>query len=51
MHAAIMAAQALQDGHETGHLIGDVPALLLVAAVLWYLSPRKAAAAAAGAAR
>jgi len=22
-----------------GHLIGDVPALLLVAAVLWYFSP------------
>jgi hypothetical protein len=24
-----------------GHLVGDVPALLLVAAVLWYLSPQK----------
>jgi hypothetical protein len=33
-----MAAQAISDGHERGHLIGDVPALLLVAAVLWYLS-------------
>jgi hypothetical protein len=41
-HALIMAAQALGDGHETGHLIGDVPALLLVAGILWYLSPRKA---------
>ncbi len=40
VHAAIMAAQALGDGHETGHLIGDIPALLIVAGVLWYLSPR-----------
>jgi hypothetical protein len=36
-----MAAQAVYDGHETGHLVGDVPALLLVAAVLLYLSPRR----------
>jgi hypothetical protein len=41
VHAAIMAAQSIHDGHETGHLIGDVPALLLVAAVLWFLSPAK----------
>ena len=41
VHAGIMAAQSLQDGHETGHLLGDVPALLLVAVVLWYLSPSK----------
>ena len=41
VHAAIMAAQATYDGHETGHLVGDVPALLLVAAVLWYLSPKR----------
>ena len=39
VHAAIMAAQAIYDGHELAHLTGDVPALLLVAAVLWYLSP------------
>ena len=39
VHAGIMGAQAIYDGHETGHLIGDVPALLLVAGVLWYLSP------------
>jgi hypothetical protein len=38
VHALIMAAQALGDDHETGHLVGDVPALLLVAAVLWYFS-------------
>ena len=39
VHAGIMAAQAIQDTHEIGHLVGDVPALLLVAAVLWYFSP------------
>ena len=39
VHAAIMAAQAISDGHELGHLIGDVPALLLVAAVFGYLMP------------
>jgi hypothetical protein len=38
VHAAIMAVQAITDGHELGHLIGDVPALLLVAGVLWVLS-------------
>ena len=41
VHAGIMAAQSVYDGHEMGHLIGDVPALLLVAAVLWLLSPGK----------
>jgi hypothetical protein len=41
VHAGIMAAQAAYDGHEMGHLVGDVPALLLVAAVLWYLSPER----------
>ena len=41
VHAGIMAAQSMYDGHETGHLIGDVPALLLVAAVLWLLLPVK----------
>ena len=41
VHAGIMAAQVFYDGHEIGHLIGDVPALLLVAGVLWFLSPRK----------
>jgi FtsH-binding integral membrane protein len=38
VHAGIMAVQAIYDRHEMGHLVGDVPALLLVAAVLWYLS-------------
>jgi hypothetical protein len=39
VHAGIMAAQAIHDGHELGHLAGDVPALLLVVAALWYLMP------------
>ena len=41
VHAGIMVVQVTHDGHEIGHLVGDVPALLLVAAVLWYLSPKK----------
>ena len=45
VHALIMAAQAISDANETGHLVGDVPALLLVAAVLWFLSPGKTIAA------
>ena len=43
VHAGIMGVQALGDGHERGHLIGDVPALLLVAVVLWVLMPKKPA--------
>ena len=38
VHALVMAAEAIYDPMESGHLVGDVPALLLVAAVLWYLS-------------
>lgn len=33
VHAAVMAVQSLQDTHHIGHLWGDVPALLLAAAV------------------
>jgi hypothetical protein len=44
VHAAIMAVQAINDQHEHGHLIGDVPALLLVAGVLWYFLPKTKAA-------
>ena len=40
VHAVIMAVQALTDGVERGHLIGDVPALLAVAIVLAVLTPR-----------
>lgn len=42
VHAVIMAVQATGDAHEHGHLVGDVPALLLVAIVLWVFSPSKA---------
>ena len=41
VHALIMAAQAIGDKNEYGHLVGDVPALLLVAVVLGYLAPQK----------
>jgi hypothetical protein len=44
VHSGIMAAQALIDGHEHGHLVGDVPALLVVAIVLAALAPRGGAA-------
>jgi len=40
VHAVIMAGQAFTDGVERGHLIGDVPALLVVAIVLAALTPR-----------
>lgn len=41
VHAGIMAIQAVYDEHEIGHLVGDVPALLIVAVVLWYLSRKR----------
>ena len=43
VHAAIMGVQAVTDGHELGHLIGDIPALLLVAGILGFLSSGRAA--------
>jgi hypothetical protein len=44
VHAGIMAAQALNMPPEHGHLFGDIPALLIVAALLAVLTPRGAAA-------
>lgn len=44
VHAGIMAAQALANPEHMGHLWGDVPALLVIAAVLAFLTPRTAAA-------
>lgn len=41
VHAAIMAAQSLANPEHIGHLWGDVPALLVVAAVLAFLTPRR----------
>jgi hypothetical protein len=40
VHAAIMGTQALSDSREYGHLVADVLALFLIAAVLWLLSPK-----------
>ena len=48
VHALIMAAQSVSDVHERGHLLGDVPALLLVAVVLWLLLPSQRARVATG---
>jgi len=44
VHSAIMAVQAFSDASEHGHLVGDVPALFLVAVVLGALMPRAAQA-------
>ena len=43
VHAGIMAMQSLANSEHRGHLLGDVPALLIVAAVLAFLTPRGAA--------
>ena len=40
VHAGIMGVQSLADAKERGHLIGDVPALLVVALVLALFTPR-----------
>jgi uncharacterized protein DUF6632 len=42
VHAVIMGAQALANPEDIAHLWGDVPALLLFAAVLAFLTPRGA---------
>ena len=44
VHALIMAGQAMTDAGERGHLLGDVPVLLLIAVVLGVLMPRGAPA-------
>lgn len=40
VHGAIMAVQSLSDPMERGHLIADVPALVIIAIVLAVLMPR-----------
>ncbi|HKU08935.1 MAG TPA: DUF6632 domain-containing protein [Bradyrhizobium sp.] len=40
VHGGVMAVQSLSDGAESGHLIGDVPALFIIAIVLGVLMPR-----------
>jgi hypothetical protein len=44
VHAGIMGLQSFGDGAERGHLVGDVPALLIVALILGILTPREASA-------
>jgi len=41
VHGAVMAVQALQQPGQRGHLLGDVPALLIAAAALAALAPRR----------
>lgn len=42
VHGGIMAVQSFNGLHNRGHLYGDVPALFIVAALLAFLTPRKA---------
>ena len=42
VHGAIMGVQALMDTTERGHIVGDAPALILVAIILAVLMPRTA---------
>jgi hypothetical protein len=44
VHAGIMTVQALKAPAEHGHLMGDIPALVLVAVLLAIFTPRAAAA-------
>lgn len=41
VHGGIMLVQAIVDETDRVNLLGDVPALFLVAIVLWYLMPKK----------
>ena len=40
VHAGIMAVQAMMSPMERGHLLGDIPALAIVAVALAILTPR-----------
>ena len=40
VHGVIMGVQGLTDAAERGHLVGDAPALILVAIILAVLMPR-----------
>ena len=42
VHATIMLVHAIIDETEKANLIGDIPALFLVAFVLWFLMPKTA---------
>lgn len=43
VHGGIMAVQSIIYPEHRGHLLGDVPALFIVAAVLAFLMPRRGA--------
>lgn len=47
VHAAIMTVQAFRNPSEHGHLLGDIPALLIVGMALIVLAPAKKSAEAA----
>jgi hypothetical protein len=47
VHASIMLVQALSGSQHHGHLVADVPALFIAAAVLGTLTPRQLSAASA----
>lgn len=40
VHGAVMAVQSVLDPMHVHHLFGDVPALVIIAAVLAFLSPQ-----------
>ena len=44
VHGGIMLVQALLDETERANLVGDIPALFVVAFVLWFLMPKRAVA-------
>jgi hydrogenase/urease accessory protein HupE len=44
VHAAIMGVQAVQHTSERGHLLGDIPALVIVGVALIALAPAKQSA-------
>lgn len=50
VHAAIMAVQAFRNRSEHGHLMGDIPALVIVGVALIVLAPPKQSGEAASAA-
>src|SRR5882672_2135067 len=43
VHGSVMAVQALSGSQHHGHLLADVPAMFIAAAVLGTLTPRRAA--------
>lgn len=51
VHAGIMAVQAFRNVGERGHLLGDIPALVIVGVALIVLAPAKESAERATAAR